>query len=47
MKYHWFSNYTGEIVSDFREMVKTTYWFIKNYKFSFKMLNWKYSKRGF
>lgn len=47
MKYHWQSNYTGEIVPTFKDVILNILWYIKCCKFDKEIFSWKYSKKGF
>ena len=46
MKYKYQSNFTGEIVSSLKEVMKATVGYVRSFPFEWKMLSWSYNKRG-
>lgn len=47
MKYHWQSKFSGEIVLNIFDVIKSILHDIKHYGFSFNWFSWKYSRKGF
>ena len=45
--HHWQSNFTGEIVTNFWEVIKTVCFYIGHIKWTPKFFDWGYSKTGF
>ena len=46
MKYKYQSNWSGELQPNLLSVIKTTYHYINNYPFEFKMVSWGYRKQG-
>jgi hypothetical protein len=46
MLYKYQSNFTGEVVSSLKEVMKSTFSYIRSIPFEWKMLSWSYNKRG-
>ena len=46
MKYKFMSNWSGEIVTNLFEVIKTSFYYVISYPFELKMFSWRYNKQG-
>ena len=46
MKYKYMSQWSGELQPNLITAIKETIGFIRYYPFEWKMLHWKYNKKG-